>query len=134
MIMTVPKSPPIRTSMTAPPPTPNTGISTWRQSPSMPRFFSRIMPSQMTRATLIISDGWNWIGPRASQLRLPATSIPRGVNTTRHCRKQATSRDGQAMRAQNAGGIRLATSMSGTPMSAKKPWRRSPPKKPASAR
>ena len=77
------------------------------------------------------SEGWNWNPFKDNQLVLPPASTPSGVKTTRHCNTQKRMSVGQATLVQNRSGIRLTTSISGTPTSAKMPWRRRPPKNPA---
>ena len=128
-MMTVPRSPPNRTSAIAAPATMPIGRTSSRQSSRTSIFFARITPSQTTRATFTSSDGWNENVPSSIQLRFPLCSMPRLVAMTRNCSAIAMIIARPAHFRQNTAGSRAATSMSGMPRSAKSPWRRNPVKK-----
>ena len=68
------------------------------------------------------SDGWNWIGPIASQFWLPLTLRPNGMTAARSRIDMATI--GKARRFHHRTSRRLAKPAATAPTTAKRSWRR----------
>ena len=91
----------------------------------MPQSFVRLLPNCAAIQTIVAnfknSDGWMVKGPIFSQLRLPATSFPRGV-TTAHCRATPAAKIQLAARRNTPAGRKTATAPTARPIAAYISW------------